>query len=63
MLNLFKKTLAVCLIGFGLRSFVGNITSVFRMAIRYRTYNSCSWNCMAFMLIILEIILKIKESA
>ena len=63
MLNLFKKTLAVCLIGFGLRSFTSNITSIFRMAICYRSYNSCSWNCMAFVLIILGIILKIKESA
>ena len=50
MLKLFKKTLAVCLIGFGLRSITSNITSIFRLAVCYWNYNSSSWNSMAFLL-------------
>ena len=51
MLKLFKKTLAVCLIGFGLRSTTCNITSTFRLVICYWNYNSSSRNNMAFLLI------------
>lgn len=51
MLKLFKKTLAVCLIGFGLRSTTSNITSTFGLVICYWNYNSSSWNNMAFLLI------------
>jgi hypothetical protein len=50
MLKLFKKTLAVCLIGFGLRSIASYITSFYRLAIYYRYYNCGSWNSMAFLL-------------
>jgi len=55
MLKLLKKTLAVCLIGFGLRSITCNITSIFRLVIRYWYYNSASRNNLA-------ILLKTKES-
>ena len=51
MLKLFKKTLAVCLIGFGLRSATCNITSTFRLVICYWNYNSSGRNNMAFLLI------------
>ncbi len=57
MLNLFKKTLAVCLIGFGLRGITCNITSIFRLVIYSRSHHSGSRNNLAFLLI------KIKESA
>lgn len=50
MLKLFKKTLAVCLIGFGLRGITSNITSIFRLVIYYRDNHSCSGNSMAFVL-------------
>lgn len=50
MLKLFKKTLAVCLIGFGLRSVASNITSTFRLVVCYWNYNSSCWNNMAFLL-------------
>lgn len=50
MLKLFRKTLAVCLIGFGLRSTTRNITSIFRLVICYWNYDSNSWNNMAFLL-------------
>ena len=65
MLKLFKKTLAVCLIGFGLRSSTGNITSTFRLVICYGNYDSSGWNNMAFLLSkMLQLNnLKIKESA
>ncbi len=57
MLNLFRKTLAVCLIGFGLRCITCNITSIFRLVIYNRSNHSGSRNNLAFLLI------KIKESA
>ena len=50
MLRLFRKTLAVCLIGFGLRSTTCNITSFFGVAIHYWTNNSNSWDSLAFLL-------------
>lgn len=50
MLRLFKKTLAVCLIGFGLRSITCNITSILGLAIYSWSYHSCGGNSMAFML-------------
>ena len=50
MLKLFKKTLAVCLIGFGIRNITCNITSIFRLVIRYWNYNSTSRNNLAFLL-------------
>lgn len=50
MLKLFKKTLAVCLIGFGLRCITSNITSIFRLVICYWSNHSCSGNSMAFVL-------------
>ena len=62
MLKLFKKTLAVCLIGFGLRSIASYITSFYRLAIYYRDYNSGSGNSMAFLLRNKNM-LYIKESA
>ena len=59
MLKLFKKTLAVCLIGFGLRSTTCNITSTFRLVVCYWNYNSSGWNNMAFLLIeMLQLIIK-----
>lgn len=62
MLKLFKKTLAVCLIGFGLRSIASYITSFYRLAIYYRYYNCGSWNSMAFLLK-KKLYYGIKESA
>ena len=50
MLRLFKKTLAVCLIGFGFRSLACNITSIFRLVIYYWYYNSTSRNNLAMLL-------------
>lgn len=50
MLKLFRKTLAVCLIGFGLRGITCNITSIFRVAICYRYYNCGGWYNVAFLL-------------
>lgn len=50
MLKLFKKTLAVCLIGFGLRCVTCDITSIFRLVVCNWNYNSSSWNSMAFLL-------------
>lgn len=50
MLKLFKKTLAVCLIGFGLRCIISNITSIFRLVIYHWHNHSCSGNSMAFVL-------------
>ena len=50
MLKLFKKTLAVCLIGFGIRSITCNITSIFRLVVRYWNYNSISRNNLAMLL-------------
>lgn len=50
MLKLFKKTLAVCLIGFGLRGIIGYIASFYRLAIYYRYYNCSSGNRVAFLL-------------
>ena len=50
MLKLFKKTLAVCLIGFGLRSIACYITSIFRLVVYYWCYSSSSRNCMDFVL-------------
>ena len=50
MLNLFKKTLAVCLIGFGIRSITCNITSVFGLVIYNWDFNSNSRNSLAFLL-------------
>ena len=63
MLKLFKKTLAVCLIGFGLRSFTSYIASFYRLAIYYRDYNSSSGNSMAFLLEKIKLYYEIKESA
>ena len=50
MFKLFKKTLAVCLIGFGLRSITCNITSNDRLAIYYRYCINCSGISMASLL-------------
>lgn len=50
MLRGLKKTIAVCLIGFGVRYINGNITSYY-MVVNYNWYNTyCCRNIMAFML-------------
>jgi hypothetical protein len=54
MLNLFKKTLAVCLIGFGLRCITCNTTSVFGLVIYNWNFNSNSRNSLAFLLKIIK---------
>ena len=45
-----KKTIAVCLIGFGIRYINGYFTSYY-MVVNYNRYNNYScWNIVAFML-------------
>ena len=50
MLKLFRKTIAVCLIGFGLRSVTCNITSIFRLAVCHWNNNSSSRSNLALLL-------------
>lgn len=50
MLRLFKKTLAVCLIGFGLRNITCNITSIYRLAIYNWNYYCNSGNSLVILL-------------
>ena len=63
MLRLFKKTLAVCLIGFGLRSVISYIASFYRLVIYYRYYHCGSGNSMDFLLEKIKLYYEIKESA
>ncbi len=50
MFRLFKKTLAVCLIGFGLRITTCDITSFFWLDIYNWSSTSSAWNSMDNML-------------